>query len=260
MNCSPQLAVIGDSISAFAFDQNAIAAAMGRPVLNASLPAADPEEWPLLFPRLFGNRSPDEILWAVTTHRLLLRSTHDCTALVDGRTLTSQSLRDQAFAMPDLTSELSFSELVFGPSGAGRYEGTIADARFSSRWTSAGGREPRTDEFDGRIATGEIHVRYPPPVVCPARLDALTDAIREFREGGAEVAVVLLPITETLFALAPAEHVQLAEQLRAAVLSVGAEMIELPGPLLDTETFDGWHPKVVGRDRLTDDLIAALAD
>ncbi len=134
--------------------------------------------------------------------------------------------------------------------------GTALETRSASKWDENG----LTPKESGFLGVTDTHIQlYAEDVACKGVFDAIFNSIADLEQNGIEVIVALIPNHDAIRELNPNLVADLEKRLRNRATQVGVNLVELSGPLLDSETYDGVHPNRAGRDRLTAELAEVLA-
>lgn len=246
--------IIGSSVAATTLSPSRIAETTGGQVTNLAMAGADAEEWAILYPRVVGDRIPDNVVWGITTHRLLDSADVDCSQLPAGRARVSERLRERWF--PVLGREVEELQLLLGSDLAtSPVTQTPAFAQALERWPLPGERQ-RVDRVFRQL--GATERRYPGAKLCAERLDLTGEVMDMISATGTSLTIALLPLHPDTVEAAPEQHEAAREALLELAASRGISLLELDRPYADEETYDGWHATRQGSDRVSDDLAAAL--
>ncbi len=250
----PEVAIIGTSITAHAFDHNVVGELSGRSVLNLSGARADVDVWEELSGVAFGSELPPTILWGITTHRMIVGHMGNCELPPSEPAVR----RDAMFAARPEFAGLDPVDVLLGPTAGAPYDVVPIATSNKYRNTAVGERKSTNKTFT-RMGKNE-RLSYDTAAFCQSYFDRLTDTLQSFAGAGTEVAMLLIPSHEVPYGLAPELHDQALAELQRISELTGVPLIPVAEELPSELTDDGLHPNRAGRLLYSEWLGNALPD
>lgn len=246
---SADIVLFGDSTAANSMDVGVLRSQLGAGVTKIAVPSADPEEWTLMWDRLYsGLDEPTEAIWPITTHRFLSPGARNCRQLLSARFTDTNVLRRRSF--PQFRDSVERTELFFGSDiNELPFVGSSMEEQYATRHNELGNRRLGKQLYSGLDVSRNPW--YPDPQLCQQRVDSLDEMIDMLQSRGINVTLVRLPLHPDFWNEAPQAHEIANQALADTAAARGIRFIELFDDYTNEDTPDGYHVNAVGRERVT---------